>query len=262
MKISSQIVQKKVRSCKKKYFLICRYKCSNTNGLENTQYHVSDIRSRQTKTIEKSKHGDEEVIYNFGESEPEEINKDDEVSPQKNKSSLKRRRSSKFWEYIEIDEPEDEFVNKQPINNTTEYSDDGDDKPIAAVRSSSRRSQAQASEKSKQTAFEFANKQLTKNEESEPEENIKDEASSPEENTSSRKRRTIDWRSRSSKYWEYKEIDKPEDEFVNKQRTNTTENSDDGDDNQQQQYVLVVEDLKPKHLKKVNKWRLSLQTNS
>ena len=58
-------------------------------------------------------HDYEEVIYNFGESEPEEEeNTKDEASDpaEKNISSLKRRRSSKFWEYVEIDEPEDEFA--------------------------------------------------------------------------------------------------------------------------------------------------------
>ena len=123
---------------KNKQLLTTNAEAADVSDDEDEPIAVRSRRSRQTKTDEKSKHGNEEVTYNFGESEPEENNKNDDVSPQKNKSSLKRRRSSKFWEYIEIDEPEDELVNKQPTNNTTEYSDDdGDDKPIAAVRSSS-----------------------------------------------------------------------------------------------------------------------------
>ena len=60
---------------------------------------------------------------------------------------------------------EDEFLNKQLTNTTTEDGgDDGDDKPIAAKTHSSRRSQTQTSKKSKQTEVEdFSNKQLTNN---------------------------------------------------------------------------------------------------
>ena len=230
---------------------------------------ATTVRSRRSRiqttekskqTAEESNHGNEEVIYNFGESEPEEENTKDEASDpaEKNKSSLKRRRSSKFWEYVEIDEPEDEFVNEQLTNTptTTDFSNgNGDDKPLAAVRSSrrsqtqtseeskqtkvdffankhltpnaqtagasddddeplairSRRSRTQRSEKSKQTEVElFAKKQLiTKNnEESEPEEeNSKGEAASPEKTKNS-----LSKRPRSSKFWEYIEIDDPYEE--------------------------------------------------
>ena len=111
-------------------------------------------------------HDNEEVIYNFGESEPEEVNNKDEASGpgEKNLCSHEGHRSSKFWEYIEIEELEDEFVNKQLTNTTSDFSNgNSDNKPMAAVRRSLR-SQTQTSEKSKQTEVEpFANKQLTIN---------------------------------------------------------------------------------------------------
>ena len=108
-------------------------------------------------------HDNEEVIYNFGESEPEEVNNKDEAG-EKNLSSHRRHRSSKFWECIEIEELEDKFVNKQLTNTTSDFNNgNSDNKPMAAVRRSLR-SQTQTSEKSKQTEVElFANKQLTKN---------------------------------------------------------------------------------------------------
>ena len=108
-------------------------------------------------------HDNEEVIYNFGESEPEEVNNKDEASDpgEKNLCSHGGHRSSKFWEYIKI---EDKFVNRQLTNTTSDFSNgNSDNKPMAAVRRSLR-SQTQTSEKSKQTEVElFANKQLTNN---------------------------------------------------------------------------------------------------
>merc|ERR1712113_43212 len=59
------------------------------------------------------------ITKNNEESEPEEENsKGEAASPEKTKNSLsKRPRSSKFWEYVEIDDPYEEESDRDQFQN-------------------------------------------------------------------------------------------------------------------------------------------------